>query len=309
MTSKFKNGVWPVMLTPFTNENEIDYTCLKRLVDWYIENNVSGLFAVCQSSEMFFLSLQERVALAEAVKKYSDGRVQVIASGHVSESISSQIEEINAIAETGVDAVILITNRLAKQEENDDVWIKNLNKVLDKIDPDIPLGLYECPYPYKRIMSEKTTKWCAESGRFYFLKDTSCDIGNIKMKLEIIKGTNLRLFNANTSTLLESLKLGAAGYSGIMANIHPRLYNYLCKNYSQNNNAEKILKLSDELTMLSLIEKQLYPVNAKYYLTLEGLEMRTASRVQKDCNLTDTYKKEIEALRRISERLYKEYPD
>ena len=143
MNSKFKNGVWPVMLTPFTNENEIDYTCLKRLVDWYIENNVSGLFAVCQSSEMFFLSLQERVALAEAVKKYSDGRVQVIASGHVSESISSQIEEINAIAETGVDAVILITNRLAKQEENDDVWIKNLNKVLDKIDPDIPLGLYE----------------------------------------------------------------------------------------------------------------------------------------------------------------------
>ena len=129
------------------------------------------------------------------------------------------------------------------------------------------------------------------------------------MKLEIIKSTNLRLFNANTSTLLESLKLGAAGYSGIMANIHPRLYNYLCKNYSQNNNAEKILKLSDELTMLSLIEKQLYPVNAKYYLTLEGLEMRTASRVQKECNLTDTYKKEIEALRRISERLYKEYPD
>ena len=49
---RFPGGVWPVMLTPFTEENQVDYPALKELVEWYIENGVDGLFAVCQSSEM-----------------------------------------------------------------------------------------------------------------------------------------------------------------------------------------------------------------------------------------------------------------
>ena len=61
MTKEFPNGVYPVMLTPFTENNEVDYEALGKLIDWYIEKGVNGLFADCQSSEMFFLSLEERV--------------------------------------------------------------------------------------------------------------------------------------------------------------------------------------------------------------------------------------------------------
>ena len=53
----FNRGVYPVMLTPFTEDDQVDYESLGRLVDWYIEKGVDGLFADCQSSEMFFLSL------------------------------------------------------------------------------------------------------------------------------------------------------------------------------------------------------------------------------------------------------------
>ena len=53
MENRFPGGSWPVMLTPFTEDNKIDYDGLKELVDWYIKNGVSGMFAVCQSSEMF----------------------------------------------------------------------------------------------------------------------------------------------------------------------------------------------------------------------------------------------------------------
>ena len=41
---RFPGGVWPVMLTPFTEENQVDYPALKELVEWYIENGVDGLF-------------------------------------------------------------------------------------------------------------------------------------------------------------------------------------------------------------------------------------------------------------------------
>ena len=69
------------MLTPFTDNNEVDYHALEQLINWYIENGVDGLFAVCQSSEMVYLSLEERIEIASFVKQKAKGRVPVIASG------------------------------------------------------------------------------------------------------------------------------------------------------------------------------------------------------------------------------------
>lgn len=304
MENTFPGGVWPVMLTPFTKDNKIDYNALKQLVHWYIENGVSGLFAVCQSSEMFFLSLEERISLAKAVVEYADGKVPVIASGHVSDCLEEQATEINEIAKTGVAACILITNRLAKEEESDEIWLENMQKLLDKIEMDIPLGFYECPYPYKRVLSPKVIKWCVENDRFYFLKDTCCDIEQIDEKLELIRGSNLKLYNANTTTLLTSLKHGAAGYSGVMANFHPELYVWLCENFEK----EQANELSDYLSIASLIERQYYPVNAKYHLaSLKNIPMEICCRTKEQTGLTETFQEETKMLDRLTCAYDKKY--
>ena len=303
MTKEFPNGVYPVMLTPFTENNEVDYEALGKLVDWYIEKGVNGLFADCQSSEMFFLSLEERVKIGEFVKKHADGRVPVVTSGHISDSLEDQAKELTAIAGTGADAVILLTNRLAKENESDEVWLENLKKLLEMIPKDVPLGFYECPYPYKRIISPELLKWCADTGRFYFIKDTSCDIENMKAKLEVIKGTNLKLFNANTSTLLETLELGASCYSGVMANFHPELYVNLCNIYKEN--PSKARKIADFLTVASLIERQVYPVNAKFYQKSIGNfnSIMTRTRDIKELNATGIL--EIQQFVRFNEEFEK----
>ena len=303
MTKEFPNGVYPVMLTPFTENNEVDYEALGKLVDWYIEKGVNGLFADCQSSEMFFLSLEERVKIGEFVKKHADGRVPVVTSGHISDSLEDQAKELTAIAGTGADAVILLTNRLAKENESDEVWLENLKKLLEMIPKDVPLGFYECPYPYKRIISPELLKWCADTGRFYFIKDTSCDIENMKAKLEVIKGTNLKLFNANTSTLLETLELGASGYSGVMANFHPELYVKLCNIYKEN--PSKARKIADFLTVASFIERQVYPVNAKFHQKSIGNfnSIMTRTRDIKELNATGIL--EIQQFVRFNEEFEK----
>ncbi|HIQ97853.1 MAG TPA: dihydrodipicolinate synthase family protein [Candidatus Limivivens merdigallinarum] len=299
MQHTFPNGVYPVMLTPFTEDNKVDYEALGKLVDWYIEKGVAGLFADCQSSEMFFLSLEERVEIGRFVKERAAGRVPVVTSGHISDSLEDQAKELTAIAKTGADAVILLTNRLAKEEESDEVWLENLKKLLEMIPKDVPLGFYECPYPYKRIISPELLKWCADSGRFYFIKDTSCDIENMKAKLDAIKGTNLKLFNANTSTLLESLELGGSGYSGVMANFHPELYVKLCESFWQGDGQSR--KIADFLTVASLIERQVYPVNAKYYQKSIGNfnSIMTRTRDPKELNATGIL--EIQQLVRFTE--------
>ncbi|AZN41420.1 dihydrodipicolinate synthase family protein [Paenibacillus albus] len=297
MSTGINGGVWPTMVTPFTSDNKIDYAGLEKMIEWYVARGVHGLFAVCQSSEMFYLSLEERVELATFVKRTAGGRVPVIASGHISEAFEDQVEELNKIAETGIDGLVLITNRLASQEESDEVWIERMERLLQHIPEEVTLGLYECPHPYKRLLSPAIIKWCANRGRFRFLKDTCCDVEEIRLKLEAASGSDLQIYNANAATLLESLKLGVAGYSGVMANFHPQLYVWLVENWKESG--EEAAGLADLLSVASLIERQLYPLNAKYHLKLEGVLTHIASRASNGQTLTATNRLEVEQLRRL----------
>lgn len=292
--------VFPVMLTPFHGDRSIDYAALEKLIAWYEEKGADGLFAVCQSSEMFCLSLQERVALAKFVKGHA--HVPVVASGHIADAPEEQAYEIAAIADTGVDAVILLTNRFCGQFDGGEAWLAAFDKLLSKL-PDVPLGLYECPYPYKWVLSDQELQYAASTGRFHFLKDTCCDSKRIRGRLDLLAGTRLALYNANTATLLESLRAGAAGYSGIMANIHPELYKKLC----QAPDGPDAELLQAALTMCALIERQCYPVNAKYYLAGEGVPMTRICRTRDAHDLTATYRSEMEQLRLVTAALNRRF--
>ena len=301
MKKIFPNGMWPVMLTPLEDNGNVDYLALEELINWYIEEGASGLFAVCQSSEMFYLSIDERKELTHFIKKISNGRVPVISSGHVSYSLRDQIHELNMIAEAGADAVILLSNRLATANESDEILIERLKQIMNELPENIPLGFYECPYPYKRVLSTKIVEFCVESGRFYFLKDTCCNIEEIKKKLEIMKGSNMKLYNANTSTLLESMKYGAAGYSGVMANFHPALYAWLLENWEKE--PEKATYLQDVLTPCSFIELKNYPLSAKKYLAEEiGLSVKARTRKNIADYISETELSEVRQKKELSDR-------
>ena len=275
-TKEVKNGVFPTMITPYKKDGDIDYDAVKRLTEFYAETGCNGIFAVCQSSEMMYLSLAERVKLAECVVKAADGRMSVVASGHCGNSISEQTEEINAMAQTGVDAVVLVTNRFDLHNDGDEVWKENADRVLDGIQSDIPLGIYECPVPYKRLLTPEILDWCIKTGRFRFSKDTCCDPELLTERLKQVQGTGFKLFNANIQTLLHSLKNGAAGYSGIMANFHPRLIAWLCDNFDKQ--PQKAEMVSNVLSMCGFTESPAYPCTAKYYLNKIGVTMEEFSR-------------------------------
>lgn len=303
MVSKIlKTEVWPVMLTPFTKRGNVDYQALDGLIEWYEKKEVDGLFAVCQSSEMFYLSLKERVEIARYVK--ARAKIPVISSGHISESVDEQIDELKRLADTGVDAVIMITNRLAQEGSETSIWTENLMTILDQLDAKTPLGLYECPFPYKRLISDEELLFCANSGRFKFMKDTCCDIELIRKRKKLLEGTPLDLYNANTSTLLDSFKAGAKGFSGIMANFHPELYVWLSKNWVQYPKEAAVLQ--SVLTMCSQIEKQFYPVNAKYHLKNLGLTMDIYSRAKNHRGMLPLYKDEVEQMALLVERVKEE---
>jgi 4-hydroxy-tetrahydrodipicolinate synthase len=269
--------VYPTMITPYNADMSIDFGAVQTLVDFYHEAGCDGIFVVCQSSEMFHLTLRERTTLAAGVVKAAGNRLHVIASGHTASAPEEQAYELQALADTGIKALVLVNNRMAEQQDADVVWIERTQRLIDQLPPELPLGLYECPSPYKRLLSDEILHWCVETHRFSFIKDTCCDIDTIKQRIEILKGSGIGLYNANSSTLLASLQAGAAGFSGVMANIHPDLYVWLCHHFDQQ--PQQAAQLQALLSYMSLIEMN-YPICAKHYLSEHGIPMTWLSRTQ-----------------------------
>ena len=269
------NGVYPTMITPYTTDNKIDFNAVEQLLNWYHERNVAGVFAVCQSSEMWFLDFEERLALMKFIAENKPKGMTVVASGHTADDLDRQVYESNAFIDTGVDSYVFISNRFAKPDEDDDVLLKNLDYVLSKL-PEYGFGVYECPHPFGRQLTPYVLKHMAESGKFQFLKDTCCNPTKIKAKLDAVKGTNLKIYNANSAMLLETLYMGCAGFSGIMANFFPELFAEMCNCYETD--PEKAKKIQDFVGFSSIAEGQCYPINSKYFLQLEGLDINLDSR-------------------------------
>lgn len=280
-----KNGIYPTMITPYTKDNRLDEDALRQLVGWYSKNGCHGIFAACQSSELFYLTREERRKMVEIVREEvlriaaqsGSEPMTVVASGHVSSSIDEQTEELLEMHEAGADAVILITNRLDIDNSGESKWLKDLEQLIRRLPEDVNLGIYECPTPYKRLLSNTMLNEIKNTGRFSFFKDTCCRPELLQERISLLKGSGIKLFNANAQTFLSSLKDGGSGYCGIMANFHPELYVWLYENYE--NFPKKAEVLETVLSMSAFSEALAYPITAKYYLReFENMRMEIFSR-------------------------------
>ena len=293
------------MITPYKADGSIDFATAEKYVDWYYKNGLDGIFAVCQSSEIFYLSLEERVELNRRVYKRAkelDKNFLVVSSGHVSDTLEEQAKELNAIYKSGTDALVLITNRLDINNEGDDVFIANAEKLIAQLPPDAKLGFYECPYPYKRLVTPKILDWCLSTGRFYYMKDTCCDANLIKERCEQLSGSHFKLLNANCQTLLETMRNGADGYCGIMCNFHPKLYSWLKDNYK----SDKADLVQSVIGTFGFTEVGLpYPLTAKYNMNLCGIKTENLARNRKPEELTSYGKICIKQMKLATDKIEK----
>lgn len=263
MATKKIEGIIPVMITPYRESGEIDYAGLERLIEWYIAKGSDALFAVCQSSEMQFLSIEERSALGKFVVKQAAGRVPVVVSGHISDDPYSQLEELTVAAETGADGVVLVTNHLDPKNRGTETFRGNLQWLLDRLPKDLPLGLYECPAPYRRLLSDDELRFCIDSERFVLLKDVSCDLATVKRRVALSAGTPFAILNANAAIAYDAMKAGSRGFNGVFTNFHPDLYQWLYT--SGTKHPELADDVATFLVLAALSEAFGYPVLAKLY--------------------------------------------
>ncbi|QJW91106.1 dihydrodipicolinate synthase family protein [Spirosoma taeanense] len=293
-----RKGFIPVMLTPFTANGSVDFDALTRLTEFYLQAGAAGLFANCLSSEMFELTPAERLEVIAHVIKVANRAVPVVATGTFGGPIDEQADFVKRVHDTGTEAVILITGLLAKETEPDSAFDERVFQLLDQT-PGIPVGFYECPVPYKRLIAPEQLGRFVATGRVIYHKDTSLDLGQITEKLRLASRPGFGLYDAYMVHAVESLKAGSAGLSCIQGNYFPELIVWLCQHYNNPDQQQEVAKVQQFLIHNMDVMHNVYPIVSKYFLQLRGFDMSTVTRRD-----VGTFTPEIA---RQVERLYADY--
>ncbi|MDM8517591.1 4-hydroxy-tetrahydrodipicolinate synthase [Desulfobacterales bacterium HSG16] len=99
-------GAFTALITPFTG-NDVDYDGLDRLIDFQIQNRMSGILAAGTTGESPVLSWEEHNLVVEQVSKDTRGKCICIA-GAGSNNTKEAIEAAGHAVDAGVEAVLLV---------------------------------------------------------------------------------------------------------------------------------------------------------------------------------------------------------
>ncbi len=103
-----KSGCYTAIITPFQqNGSDVDYDGLTRLVDFQIENNISGILAAGTTGESPTLAWTEHNQVTEKVIDHIKGRGLCIA-GTGSNNTKECLSATEHAAKAGADAVLLV---------------------------------------------------------------------------------------------------------------------------------------------------------------------------------------------------------
>jgi 4-hydroxy-tetrahydrodipicolinate synthase len=291
-----ENKFVPVMITPFNLKAKVDLDVVSHLIDFYLAAGVKGFFANCLSSEMYSITEDERLELTQHIVRYVNGRVPVVATGSFGLTVPDKAEFTKKIYDTGIDAVILITGHYANVEDSDEALLTNFERMF-RLTGNIPLGMYECPAPYKRIISPDVFKTLLSANRLVYHKDTSIDLEKVKAKLDIVKATdnNLEFYDAHSPNAMYSLQMGAKGMSSISGNFYPEILVWMVNNANDPAKQEEVKWLQAEISRVDPLIHIAYPMSAKYFLRKRGLPVRTISRATA-LELTPEQKKTLDEI-------------
>jgi 4-hydroxy-tetrahydrodipicolinate synthase len=191
-------------------------------------------------------------------------------------TLEEQITELTKIAATGIDCLVFVTNRLDPDNLGSEHLLKTVETLKQELPTDLQLGLYECPAPYRRLLSDDEIVYFAQDPRFVILKDVSCDVKTVRRRLELTKNSNLVVSNANAAIAFEAMKSGACGFCGVFNNFHPDLYRWLQD--EGEIHTELATELARFLVLSAVTEGMGYPKLAKAYHQRLGTIQSSFSR-------------------------------
>jgi 4-hydroxy-tetrahydrodipicolinate synthase len=260
-------GIIPAVVTPFRDDERIDYGVWQALLDRLIDAGVNGLFAGGSSGEFFALDAEERAVSLRFCLQAAAGRVPVI--GNVGSITTRETVQLARAAEAmGLDAVAVITPYYIKpsQEELAEHYIEVCRAVR------LPVLAYNFPQHGGMELEPKTLgRIAAACENLIGIKDSGGKLEQAAAYLECLPGRELVVLVGPEKLTLAALDLGCAGVVTGCGNIVPKLFVEFYRAYREGRRAEaeRLQNLIDGIASTAGLHT--FPSVLKEAMELSGL--------------------------------------
>jgi 4-hydroxy-tetrahydrodipicolinate synthase len=208
-------GVYTALVTPFLENGNIDEETLRKLVNFQIEEGITGIVPMGSTGESPCLNHDEHIEVIKIVIDECKGRVPVIA-GTGSNSTKEAVALTIRAKEAGADASLQVSPYYNKPTQTG--LFNHFNTIADETD--FPLIVYNIPGRSGININNETMLKLARNKNIAAVKDAT---GNFNQLMELIaeKPDKLDILSGDDNITYPFIALGACGVISVASNILP----------------------------------------------------------------------------------------
>ncbi|MGZ4863607.1 MAG: 4-hydroxy-tetrahydrodipicolinate synthase [Halobacteriota archaeon] len=209
-------GVYCAMITPFTNNDEIDVEGMRSNISYLQKGGVAGLVPCGSTGESSTLTFDEHKTLIDVTVDAAN--VPVIA-GTGSNSTSEAIDLTRHAQDAGADASLQIVPYYNKPMKSG--LIKHFGAIAEACD--VPLVLYNIPGRTGINMDPDTISSLAhEYSNIAAIKEASANFNQISDIIELTQDLDFCIISGDDGLTLPMMALGAKGVISVAGDIFPK---------------------------------------------------------------------------------------
>ena len=217
-------GSGVALITPFTNDDRVDFEKLGELLDYHLENSTDAIIINGTTGESATLTDEEKVEIIKFTVDRVNKRVPIIA-GTGSNNTKHAIEMSKKADELGVDGLLVVTPYYNKGNENG--IYEHYRLIAEAVS--CPIILYTVPSRTGVNLSIKLLKRLSQIDNIVAIKEAS---GNISYAGEIAREVpELDIYSGNDDMTIPLMSLGAIGVISVSANIIPKIVHNMCMEF------------------------------------------------------------------------------
>lgn len=215
--SKFWSQVFTFVPTPTKDDGDkIDLNNLRRVLDYQIENGVSGVCIFGSTGGNGSFSEEEMLLATAAAAKHVDGRISIIA-GTGARTTASCIRLTKNAQDQGCDGVMILP--VSYWPLTPDEVMKHYEKVAVSVK--IPICVYNNPWTTGFDMKPDFVLKLSELDNVSCVKESTGDLSRISA-IRQLAGNRLSIIAGWESTSLQAFAAGATGWAPVVTNFQPK---------------------------------------------------------------------------------------
>ncbi|MCK5671132.1 dihydrodipicolinate synthase family protein, partial [Candidatus Bathyarchaeota archaeon] len=176
-------GSWPALVTPFDDNDEVNYDVLRQLVGFQARNNSSGLLLMGSTGEAILLNADERKKIIDTVLDEARGKIPVMV-GVAAMTTKQTIENARYAKEAGADVGLLVQPPYIKPKQSS--LYKYFKDVADAVD--IPLAIYNNPERCGVNIEPETIARLAKHPNIVAIKEAGPNPYGVMRTVELTRG-------------------------------------------------------------------------------------------------------------------------